>query len=86
MNTTIALRSLVGAVLIAAVAAGCGDEQGGAPARIPPADAVQVPSPYPLGCGPAADQTHRNQAPRTHTTCTPRQQANDEMYHRLGHQ
>ncbi len=85
MNTTIALRSLAGAVLIAAVAAGCGDEQGGAPARIPPPGAVQVPSQPPLGCGPTADHTHRNDAPKTHTTCSPEQLRNDDMQDVLGH-
>ena len=85
MNITIALRSLAGAVLIAAVAAGCGDAQGEAPARVPPPGAVQVPSQPPLGCGPTADHAHRNEGSRTHTTCSPEQLRNDDMQDELGH-
>jgi len=84
MNTTIALRSLAGAVLIAAVATGCGDEQGVAPAQIPPG-AAPVPSQPPLGCRPTADHVHRNDASRTHTTCSPEQRRNDDMQDQLGH-
>jgi len=84
MNTTIALRSLAGAVLIAALAAGCGDQQTLAPARIPPG-AAPVPSQPPLGCGSTVDHAHRNDAPRTHTTCSPEQLRNDAMQDVLGH-
>jgi hypothetical protein len=83
MNT-VALRSLAGAVLLAAVAAGCGAEQGGAPTQMrPPVE--PFPSQPPLGCAPTADHTHRNHAPKNHTTCSPRQLRNDAMYHLLGH-
>ena len=85
MNITIALRSLAGAVLIAAVAAGCGDAQGEAQARVPPPGAVEVagrPARLRPDRGP---HPHPQRRVEETTNLQPEQLRNDDMQDELGH-
>jgi hypothetical protein len=82
MNTTITLRSLLGAAVASVLVAGCGAEQG------PPADVSGVPAQPPSlrlsPCDPTSDPLDRIIARRAGSDCQA-QRRNDDMHRLLGH-
>jgi len=83
MNTSITLRSLLGAAVVSAVVAGCGAEQG-RPAERTPAGFGNPPSTYVSPCGPATDPIDRIIARKAGSDCQA-ERRNDEMHRLLGH-